>query len=551
MKNKELVKLQLEYGQEIYETARVFYSMMPWSYIETHGKILEYITNKQVKTVFDAECKLKEDEISSYREIGALSQKTKQMLKELTIDEKIKGSTLKRLKSLKTARKKNIMDNLSFYCFLYSPMTETSYENLKNQYRDSASKERLKRNFLRYIQYTQIDKRKQPKRYTVSRDLDKEVFYETEDGRLARIKGYLYKKYMKKGKVDIYMKAYDTLKEGIYAKPMKVINQALPKAREEVKLLLASLFEGIKECEMIIDRDFKKAYRPTYNLHQDTDGDKASNYSCMSGNGEAAENFYGMIPGCYVVRWQTKDGEQVGRCIMYEWEGKRHFIRIYGRYEYHRTMINMLEAQMKEGDLFGRDKKLEGIKLPTNMDEDTEMMYLDGNRYGLKYEEETWYLVADKYDTDCKTTSGDTLETVMYDTSECEKCGRRRSNDDGIWINDCFYCCSDCARDDGYIECERCGRWEHEEDAIYVDNNWYCDSECAERAGYGYDSFNDEWTDDNDLGYTEDKEYYTTREGAANFYDVNESDIEWCCENACWINTCKQEEKDETENEEE
>jgi hypothetical protein len=206
---------------------------------------------------------------------------------------------------------------------------------------------------------------------------------------------------------------------------------------------------------------------------------------------------------------------------------------------------------MREGDLFGRKSKLDGIKLPTYMNDDTEMMYLDGNRYGLRNEDDKWYLVADDYDTDCKTTSGERLETVTYDSSTCEECGHRRNNEDGIWIGDYFYCCEECAERAGYVRCDRCGRWEHTDDAVFVDDNWYCDSECAERAGYGYDTYNEEWTLSEDLGYTEQKEFYTTREGAASFYDVDENDIEWCAENACWINTYKPEEENETENEEE
>lgn len=297
---------------------------------------------------------------------------------------------------------------------------------------------------------------------------------------------------------------------------------------------------------MIIDEKFETAYAPCYNSHQDTDGDKASNYSCMSGNGTQAQDFYGKIHGCKVVRWELDNGEQVGRCIMYEWNGRRHFIRIYGRFEYHRTMINMLEAQMKEGDMFGRRFAIDDIKLETDMDWDTNAMYLDGDCYGLRNEGDNWYMVANNYDTDCKTTSGETLESLVEDYCTCERCGRRRANDDGIWVGDYFYCDSECAEEDGWRCCERCGEWVSENDAIWVEGvGYYCSESCAERAGYGHDTYYGEWVDASDLGQTENREYYTTKAGAAEYYGVEEDEVEWCSENACWIKKEKQNEGEE------
>lgn len=551
---KDLTILALKHGNEIYNAARTLYTVMPISFQECFEKVLAYVTNNDNETVINAgEIKALEDktydersyEVIALRDVSCITETSKQKILQMIEKKEISSDILKKIKTLRTLKKKLASNHFAFYISLYDKK-QTTYEELKNTYRDSYSKDRLKRDFLSYISNTQIDKRKQSKRYTVSRDLDKEVYYETEEGRLARIKGYIYKKYMKKGMVDVNFKAYDVLKEGVYVKPMKLINQAIPKAKEPMKLLIASLFEGIKECEMIIDRDFKTAYDEIYNNHQDTDGDKASNYSCMSGNGTEAENFYGLIDGCYVVRWQTKDGEQVGRCIMYEWEGKRHFIRIYGKYEYHRTMINMLEAQMKEGDIFGRNKTLEGIKLKTQMDWETPTMYLDGNNYGLKEEDNEWFLVANKYDTDCKTTSGDTLADLLDCTSVCEHCGRRRPNDDGTWVNDCFYCCESCAYKDGWETCERCGEWMDEDDGIKTDSGErYCCENCARNAGYGYDSFYTEWVPDEDLGPTDDGEYNTTREGAAEYYNIDVNQVRWDCVNSCWGKT---EEQEQTEN---
>jgi hypothetical protein len=450
----------------------------------------------------------------------------------------------KRSQKIRNKVKLTMNGKIGLYTHLYADRyKDYTLEDFKTIYRSDSSKMKLKKDFLKYIENTDINKKKQSERYSVSRDLDKDVYYVTNEGRLAKIKKWLYKKYRKKCMIDTDGNATDVLAEGIIIKPMKLINKVIPKANNGMKMMIASLFEGIKECEMIIDTDFKKAYDPIYSSHQDTDGDKASNYSCMSGLGTNAQNFYGKIHGCKVVRWQTKDGEQVGRCIMYEWKDRRHFIRIYGEYPYHRTMINMLEAQMTENDLFGRNKKIDDIQLATDIDYDTKVMYLDGNCYGLRDKNGKWYVVADDYDFDCKTTSENTLGEELDDTSVCERCGRRQSSDDGYWIDDYFYCCEDCAHEDGWYQCERCGEWVHEDDMIEIDGNIYCSSSCAERAGYRHDNYYDEWISECDIGETDDRRYNTSREGAAEYYGVDADEVEWDTNNACWKRPIKEEEE--------
>lgn len=539
--NEQIMNIILENAKDIYNISRRLYSFMPWPITEVYQRVLDYITMPEIKNVFEASNEKLEytDTYCVYNFwknlAGYDEEPVVNMLKEIIKDKKIYTFTKKRINTLKRLVKKMQLNNFNFYIDLYGKNKDKTYEELKRIYSNDEAKRILKQNFLNYIKYTQIDKRKQPKKYTVSRDLDKDVYYETVEGRMARIKGYLYKKYMKKGMIDKNMKAYETLPEGIFVKPMKLINKAIPKASEAMKLMLASLFEGIKECHMVIDTNFKIAYDPYYNNRQDTDGDKASNYSCMSGEGTRAQEFYGKIDGCKVVRWELDDGTQVGRCIMYEWEGKKHYIRIYGDYNYHRTMINMLEAQMQPDDLFGRDKKIKDIKLPTTMDYETPTMYLDGNHYGLKEIGGKWYMVADNYELDCKTTNGDTIEYLLDDTNVCDHCGCRVHNDDGYWINDNFYCCSHCAEEAGYHECEHCGEWVHEDNAIWVDGSgYYCCETCARNAGYDYDNYNETWWDEDDLGETDDGKYNTTKEGAADYYEVDEDEVEWDCDNSCW-----------------
>lgn len=550
--NEQIMNIILENAKDIYNISRRLYAYMPWTMTEVYQKIVDYVTTPEIKNVFEANNENLMDEYSKYnfwKRMSENEEMVNDMLKELIRDKKTYAFTKKRINTLKRLVKKMQLNNFNFYVELYGEMKNKTYEELKRIYGHDEEKRQLKQRFLNYIRYTQIDKRKQSKKYTASRDLDKDVYYETIEGRIARIKGYLYKKYLKKCLIDTNLKAYAVLPEGVFVKPMKLINKTIPKASEAMKLTIAGLFEGVKDCHMVVDTNFKIAYDPIYNNHQDTDGDKASNYSCMSGEGTRAQKFYGKIDGCKVVRWELDDGTQVGRCIMYEWEGRKHYIRIYGNYDYHRTMINMLEAQMQPDDLFGREKKIADIKLPTKMDYDTPTMYLDGNYYGLKEIKGKWYMVADKYDCDCKTTSGDTIEYLLEETCQCDHCGNRVASDEGYWINDCFYCCSDCAHAAGYHYCERCDEWVHEDDAIWAGDNCYCSEYCAKAAGYEYDDYNKEWVDSDDLGVTDDGRYNTTQAGAADYYGVNEVDVEWDQDNNCWKNP-KNEQEQENEGEE-
>ena len=555
--NEEKIKFLLN-NKDARIAGRYLYVFRPESSRVCFAKVVETIFGEEkISNILEKIPQYEADKVYFYDSIVNLEEQTNKVFYN-TIKELIDKIEIKNENTLKKRAKKirNIVWNqlnsekYRLYKYLYSDeYANYSLSDFREIFRSDDQKERLKSMFLKYIENTDLVKRKQSKKYSVSRDMDKDTYYVTSEGKLAKIRTWLYLKHRKKCNITTDKRAVKEIAEGIIVKPMKLINKIMPKANENMKLMIASLFEGLKECTMIIDENFKKAYDPCYQSHQDTDGDKASNYSCMSYEGTRAQEFYGKINGCHVVRWETKDGEQIGRCIMYEWEGKRHFIRIYGLYPYHRTMINMLEAQMKEGDLFGRNVKLDGIKLPTTMDDETALMYLDGNRYGLREENGTWYMVADKYDIDSKTTGGETIEEMLEDTCNCEHCGRRYSTDDGYWVFDNFYCCTECAHEDGYYECERCGEWVHEDDAIVINGNYYCCETCAHNAGYEYDNYNEEWTDQDELGETDDGRYYTTKYGASDYYGVDEDEVEWDCEKYCWKRPAQEETEEQEQNE--
>lgn len=375
--------------------------------------------------------------------------------------------------------------------------------------------------FIGATQNTQERYRKKPLRYTVSYDEDKPVFYTSMEGRLAKLPYYKFKKYVKEGKIqeDGERRAKEVIPDGVFVRIGKYIEKNYSKWPMETKESLQRAFEEIKPCHMVIDRDFKKAYDPIYNDHQDTDGDKASNYSCMSGRGTSAQEFYGGIHGCSVVRFETEDGKQVGRCIVYEYQGQRHFIRIYGLYDYHRTMLNLLTNEMKSDDLFGRNECIDGMELETDWTDDTPNMYLDGENYGWTRDwrdnHEHYHIVADDYDNDGKSTSNGTIGEDEDDYYTCDNCGHRVHQDDVYYCGDYVFCSLDCAHEEGWYACDRCGEWLQERDGLWVeDDNFYCDDGCARADGCRMCEHCGEWHGRDDMLEPESGTYYCDSECA-------------------------------------
>lgn len=275
--------------------------------------------------------------------------------------------------------------------------------------------------------------------------------------------------------------------EGIYVKHRNVMDE-ISQGQWNYKNYnrLAEYLDGTLECTMTIDRDFETAYAPSYDEDFCLEGDLLTGTSCMSGRGKDAEQFYGQIDGCYVCRFENDKGEQVGRCIMYEFNGIRHFIRIYAKRDYARHALRLLKEEMHDNDLFGRDNEIEGMELPTSWDEDTTVMYLDGGSYGVDYRNGKFCVVDEDYIDDLKTTHDSSLEDVLAeaDFRHCDHCGCWESDRNGVDINGDWYCCSDCAEAEGYFQCDECGEWHNEDDAIEIDGYRFCSVSCAESYGY-------------------------------------------------------------------
>lgn len=319
-------------------------------------------------------------------------------------------------------------------------------------------------------------------------DFQRYYFYIAKNGRLAYVARQKAQTLIKRGKI-VNFKATEEIKGGVYVKHRRIIEDLNRKGRQlysPVQTALEYYFDEQLPCKMIIDTNFKKAYEPIYHGCITTDGDLATEESCMSGRDASAQFFYGGIHGCKVVRFETADGKQVGRCIMYEYNNIRHFIRIYGRGSYHRTMLNLIKDNMKVNDLFGREESIKGLRLETDWDEDTPNMYLDGSRYGITQTEDGWVVTTD-FEYDGKSTSDESLGYVYEegDYCTCERCGRRIDSDDAYWCGDYAYCNSDCASEDGWTWCERCGEALWDSDGIRTeDGNVYCCASCANRDDY-------------------------------------------------------------------
>lgn len=336
--------------------------------------------------------------------------------------------------------------------------------------------------------FTTLDYREKRKYGPI--DYQRFYFYIAKNGRLAAVAKNKAQTLIRRGKIKNRI-ATEEIPSGTYVKHRRIIESLETNNRKMnriAKEILENYFDEQEPCKMIIDTNFEIAYEPDYHGNLCTDGDLATETSCMSRRGSEAQEFYGGIKGCKIARFETSDGKQVGRCIVYEHEGKRHFIRVYGIGKYHRTMLNLIKDNMKENDLFGRSKAFDNLCLETDWTADTPNMYLDGDEYGVKIGSDgKYYVVSYTYDYEGDSTDRCSLSEAMdegYYT--CEHCGNRVHEDDVLWAGDYTYCCESCANADGWYRCEWCSEWQHEDDCIYVeeDDRYYCCEHCVEKDGY-------------------------------------------------------------------
>lgn len=248
---------------------------------------------------------------------------------------------------------------------------------------------------------------------------------------------------------------------------------------------LEDILDGGHKLAMVIDTNFADAYAPEYDSNEHIE-DAVCGYSCMSGRPDEAQEFYGSIDGCKVARFLDKNGENIGRCIVYEYGGIRHFIRIYCAPQYMRDCLYTLRANMTESDLFGRRESIDDLELETSLSGESPNMYLDGNDYGLRVKDGKLFVCTD-YDWDCKCTDDGMLGDNWGDSIlTCAYCGEFINRHDS-YIEDResgnVYCCSDCADHDGLIQCEECGDWTSEWTET-EDDRKFCCNDCARNAGY-------------------------------------------------------------------
>lgn len=327
-------------------------------------------------------------------------------------------------------------------------------------------------------------------------------FYVTSTGRLAYIskKGkdrYKYQRYINLKMIDPETRrANCEIPGGLIVKHRRVLEKVFNRYRlcqrfDRNRKRIESFFDPTKICKMVIDTDFESAYKPDYDNNQQTDGDLATGQSCMSCKGEQAQEFYGGIPGCKVCRFidDKKQGDKnVGRCIVYDNGSERHFIRIYGLYEYHRCMIDLINEEMRPQDVFGRGERID-INVKTSWDYDVECLYIDSG-YGIYKDSNGDYWFRSRnypIDSDGNTTDLPTVGCLCDDSdyTYCEWCDERVHEEDAIVACGRVYCCRDCAVNAGYAQCDYCGEWIDESDAIIAeDGNVYCCADCAEKEGY-------------------------------------------------------------------
>ena len=351
------------------------------------------------------------------------------------------------------------------------------------------------------------------------------LWYISYEGRLAMVKKggmksnaerLLHDKWIKKDSDGIYRGTRVINGRGCQHPKHRPIVDGLSNGRWNPIIVerLNDMLEGGHELEMTIDRNFHDAYEPNYDINTYID-DAVCGYSCMSERPDEAEAFYGNIEGCYVARF-LKDGENIGRCIMYT-DGKiRHFIRIYCHEDFMRDCLFTLKKNMTPDDIFGRNQCIEGLELPADFTANTPNMYLDGNKYGLKLRDGKFYVGTD-YDWDCKETSDGSIIDTWDELRVCHNCGCLfASEHEGIMDSDTYewYCCADCAYESDVYQCDGCGEWASDI-IITLDDNRYCSARCARAAGYVKTDYDGDWILEEDALCIADSWYYKDEYEAA------------------------------------
>lgn len=367
---------------------------------------------------------------------------------------------------------------------------------------------------------------------------EENFYYQTIDGELACIKpkhhtsgkawGELL---MRRGKIDKKTRrarvpidgkpeTYGIM--GTIVKHNRILEELKGQICDITKGVLSKAFDKTKECYMVIDKDFHTAYDEKYKDCASYAGDLCTSSSCMSDRGSEAQDFYGSIPCCKVVRFMTKEApcEQVGRCIVYYWKRKRHFIRVYGRREYLPRMYSDIKAFMRPGDLFGRNEYFDDLECLTSINGETSNMYLDGSYYGFIYDNNLdACIMCSKFNYDdvakkngitdymflaMKETNDGTVNVEGYNCT-CEHCGERFNDDDddAIICEAGCYCCSDCANKENVYYCDYHYDWEFSEQWVFFDGHCYCDAKAAENAGYAYCDSCGEWENSEYVYYVE------------------------------------------------
>lgn len=380
------------------------------------------------------------------------------------------------------------------------------YETLTKQVRkmalrsDDLSEGQVIKLFLDEIE----DRQRRKAKKSSSQNYNYWTYYISYNGRLARVPNSPRNPIGErlKRKKELYyddfgvLRADEEIPQGQFVKHRALIEELDPKENwsQYVRNMLEKTLDGGFQCSMTIDRQFDVAYEPRYHDDFCLEGDLVTGESCMSGDSEEAQQFYGGIDGCYVCRFENNDGEQVGRCIMYDNGRIRHFIRIYAKREYARCALRLLRKEMRDGDVFGRSECI-SLDLPTNWEDDTPTMYLDGDSYGVRQDDDGSYRVTDDYQCDLKYTGNISLASAYEecDYVKCDNCGIWTTNIE-VNVDGYNYCCCECAEADGYRYCDNCEEW-CKEDNMYElpDGSMVCCESCAESMGYYRCQHCDEW----------------------------------------------------------
>lgn len=170
----------------------------------------------------------------------------------------------------------------------------------------------------------------------------------------------------------------------------------------------------------------------------------------------------------------------------------------------------LLKRKLEEADFVSIYANEVVVRLKESL-YDEKVPYMDSVMY---YDDNNYILNNFSGDYGLQSTDGD-----VWDSDECENCGRRLHRDDAYVMHNGDYICDSCYSDGVIAYAEDEGGYYHIDDLVYLEDTGHYVTKygnsytyCADRACYYSDSYDLYYAEDTGEYYSEDKFLYSTED---------------------------------------